>query len=66
MYLISVMMPYCFGKSRGVQHPKESALALKEFKELQKHRAEDPTSPESLVEAGYDGDEYLAPETTVT
>ena len=58
--------PYCFGKSRGVQHARGSEMALKDFKALQKDRADDPTSPEKLVDAGYVGDEFLKPETMVT
>ena len=41
--------------------------ALKGFKTIQASRNQgDPTSPEKLWEAGYEGDEFLNPETTAS
>ena len=50
---------HCWNKSYE-EGRRPSAMTLSQFEELKKTVGKDPTAPENLIAASYDGDEFMS------
>ena len=60
LMVVEIEMMHCWNKSYGEEGRKPSAMTLSQFEELKKTVGQDPTAPQNLIAAGYDGDEFIS------